>query len=136
MTSLFSFQTLFLALAASLAFVALKIVYRLYFHPLRNFPGPKLAAATSLYAAYYDICTPGLIKRLPELHKKYGPLVRIMPNELHASSLEDYNQYVSSDCACHVPPPGYEAAVESQPNLQVLTLWPHRSSKLFPRGCH
>ena len=92
----FSFiQTLQFALAASFAYVVLRIIYRLYFHPLRDFPGPKLAAATSLYSAYYDLCTEGLVKRLPELHKKYGPLVRIMPNELHISSLDDYNQYVS-----------------------------------------
>jgi len=49
-----------------------RLVYRLYFHPLAKFPGPKLAAATSLYNAYYDIMQPGLVKMLPELHRNYG----------------------------------------------------------------
>ena len=49
-----------------------RLVYRLYFHPLAKFPGPKLAAATSLYNAYYDIMQPGLVKMLPELHQNYG----------------------------------------------------------------
>jgi hypothetical protein len=92
--TLLSLPGVLIAVAATIAYITLKITYRLYFHPLRNFPGPKLAAASHLYSAYYDLCTPGLIKRLPEMHKKYGPLIRIQPNELHIADLEGYNQYV------------------------------------------
>lgn len=77
---------------AFLLYITTKTIYRVYFHPLASFPGPKLAASTSLWHAYYDIFTPGLIKRLPELHKKYGPIIRIQPNELHMADLESYNQ--------------------------------------------
>ncbi|CAO2655658.1 Nn.00g044610.m01.CDS01 [Neocucurbitaria sp. VM-36] len=77
---------------ALLLYILTKALYRLYFHPLASFPGPRLAAATTLYNAYYDILTPGLVKRLPELHKKYGPIIRIQPNELHVADLEGYNQ--------------------------------------------
>ncbi|KAL1594526.1 hypothetical protein SLS60_010286 [Paraconiothyrium brasiliense] len=90
--SLICLQSFLYAFTASIAYIFLKIIYRLFFHPLRQFPGPKLAAATHLYSAYYDLCTPGLIKRLPEMHKNYGPLIRIQPYELHVADLASYNQ--------------------------------------------
>lgn len=50
-----------------------KYVYRLTFHPLARFPGPRLAALTNIYGAYYDLSeTRSYIKELPALHEKYG----------------------------------------------------------------
>jgi hypothetical protein len=84
----------FVALPA-LAFVYLvtKTIYRLYFHPLSHIPGPRLAACTSLYNAYYDILGTGLVKELPDYHARYGPVVRIQPNEVHVSTLSGYSEY-------------------------------------------
>lgn len=49
------------------------LVYRLCFHPLSSVPGPRLAAATSLYIRYHDIVEHGgLARRLPQLHKFYS----------------------------------------------------------------
>lgn len=49
------------------------IVYRLFFHPLRHIPGPRLAAVSSLYYAYWQVYNDGiLVHHLPELHRKYG----------------------------------------------------------------
>ncbi|KAK4616776.1 Cytochrome P450 monooxygenase sdnE [Fulvia fulva] len=67
------------------------VVFRLAFHPLANFPGPKIAAVTSLYEFYYDVVRPGqytwVIKKM---HERHGPIVRISPRELH---IDDYNYY-------------------------------------------
>lgn len=49
------------------------IVYRLYLSPLAKFPGPKLAAATLWYEAYYDVIEQGQYTfKIRELHKQYG----------------------------------------------------------------
>jgi hypothetical protein len=76
-----------------MVFLILRIIYRLTFHPLARFPGPRAAAITSMYAASYDIpYGSSLCKKLPELHDKYGPIVRIMPNQLHIRDVDSFNQ--------------------------------------------
>ena len=59
----------------------LAIIQCLYFHPLAAYPGPLLARSTRLWYTYH------LVKgRLPfavkEAHDRYGPTVRVAPDEL------------------------------------------------------
>lgn len=55
-------------------------IHRLFFHPLAAFPGPKLAAITVLYEAYYDVWKGGkYIFKLDELHRKYGMIPESTP---------------------------------------------------------
>lgn len=59
-------------------------VYRLYFSPLAAYPGPKLAALSNWYEFYYDVILQGqFTPHIQELHKRYGPVIRITPFELH-----------------------------------------------------
>ncbi|KAG6366820.1 hypothetical protein INS49_001001 [Diaporthe citri] len=60
-------------------------VYRITLHPLAKFPGPKLAAATFWYEAYYDLWPHQhrYLWKIKELHEKYGPIVRINPIHIH-----------------------------------------------------
>lgn len=48
-------------------------LYRLYLHPLAQFPGPRLAAVTRLYEGYYDLYHNGQYTfKIAKLHKQYG----------------------------------------------------------------
>lgn len=61
-----------IVLAVPLYLLAL-IFYRLYLHPLSKYPGPKLAAISTLYRAYHQTWRDGrLVENLAGLHQSYG----------------------------------------------------------------
>lgn len=104
-------------IATPLIPLGMTIVYRLYFHPLRKVPGPRLAAVSDLYGFYHNfIKEGGYSKRIQVLHKQYGmlalvlrfhrlpccindtrkasPIVRIGPNHVHVNSPDFFEEYV------------------------------------------
>lgn len=47
--------------------------YLVYMHPLKDIPGPKLAAMTWWYSTYYEVYKDGgMVDHLKELHEGYG----------------------------------------------------------------
>ncbi|KAL1990476.1 hypothetical protein VTN49DRAFT_6315 [Thermomyces lanuginosus] len=82
-----------LGLAGVVGYVILLAIYRLYFHPLAKFPGPKLAAITHLYEFYFNIIKDGMfIWEIQRMHEQYGPIVRITPHELHIKDPSFYDE--------------------------------------------
>jgi hypothetical protein len=84
-----------ICLLAAITYLVSLILYRLYLHPLSEIPGPRLAAITSWYETYYDLFkTPGgqYWNKLDELHKSYGSIIRINPNEVQIHDPEFYVQ--------------------------------------------
>lgn len=57
------------------------IIYNLQFHPLSSFPGP-LARQASRIPYTLSILNGRLHTDTAALHRKYGPVVRVAPNEL------------------------------------------------------
>lgn len=57
------------------------LTYRLFFHPLRSYPGPTLAKATKFW---HSVKLSNLQNQelLEDLHQQYGDIVRIGPNEV------------------------------------------------------
>ena len=65
------------------------LVYRRCFHPLAAVPGPFLASVTKLYQTYF---AGKYFEHIGRLHERYGPIVRICPNEVHLSDPELYDK--------------------------------------------
>lgn len=87
-TALFTYTPLLF-----LSYHLLQILYRLTFHPLSAFPGPKLLAISRAYEFYWDVLHHGRFwTRLPLLHAKYGPIIRIGPDELHIQDPEFFKE--------------------------------------------
>lgn len=68
----------------STAYLIYLAVYRLYLSPIAGFPGPRLAALTYWYEFWYDVVAePEYTYKIGRLHKQYGPVVRVNPDEIH-----------------------------------------------------
>ncbi|KAJ5884198.1 benzoate 4-monooxygenase cytochrome P450 [Penicillium tannophilum] len=79
----------FLGLVALISLLA----YRIYFHPLAHIPGPPLTKVTYLYEWYYDLYRGGQFTfQLRALHDKYGPVIRINPDEVHIDDPDFFDQ--------------------------------------------
>lgn len=64
------------AVGCCLIYTLSLVVYRLFFHPLRHIPGPRLAAATLWYEFYYDVVLQGQYQfKIIRLHDEYGKLL-------------------------------------------------------------
>ena len=62
-----------IVVAILVAYLLLNAAYNLFVHPLRNFPGPKLAAIGPFYEFYYDVVKDGMfLWEMERLHQEYG----------------------------------------------------------------
>ncbi|MAD87319.1 MAG: hypothetical protein CL912_30545 [Deltaproteobacteria bacterium] len=81
----------FLVLAIFLALSSLCFAtYRAFYHPLSKFPGPRLWAISQLPQTYY-LFRGRLPFKILELHNRYGPVVRLAPNELSFTTTDAWN---------------------------------------------
>ncbi|KAI1425886.1 cytochrome P450 [Xylaria sp. FL1777] len=92
------------------------MIYNVFLHPLRNFPGPLSFRMSVLPRVAWQ-----LRGRLPfhvcELHKKYGPVVRIGPNELAFSSPQAWRDIYGHKKVGEEEFPKYEGTYKIFPHL-------------------
>ncbi|KAH9985272.1 cytochrome P450 [Xylariaceae sp. FL0662B] len=77
----FTQQMLTVMLASAVLYMSIRSIWRLYFHALSRFPGPKIAAVSDIWLAYHSLAGrwPWAVE---DAIKTYGDVVRIAPNEL------------------------------------------------------
>jgi cytochrome P450 len=111
------------ALAASVLYLVWQVVYRLYFHPLAKYPGPKLNALSPIPSII------SLLKgRIPletkQMHDIYGPVVRVTPTELSfntAQAWEDIYGHRQGMKNMHKDPI-HVGSVDPIPGVTTLTM--------------
>ncbi|OAL43427.1 benzoate 4-monooxygenase cytochrome P450 [Pyrenochaeta sp. DS3sAY3a] len=71
-------------------YVTSLLIYNLFFHPLAQFPGPKLAAVSHTWYAWIVLKKKSHL-HITAAHRKYGHVVRIAPDELSFDTVASRN---------------------------------------------
>jgi hypothetical protein len=79
------------AVPAIIAALASTVIYRIFFHSLSNIPGPPLARVTKFWLVWQVRKGKSHIL-MPALHKRYGPIVRITPDQVLVCSEDAIRQ--------------------------------------------
>ena len=88
----------------AMCLLALWLVYRVLLvlynmsplHPLHKFPGPKLAAASFLYEAWYDLVRGGKYSwKIKSLHEQYGICLTMSQERVICYLLTSFRTYRS-----------------------------------------
>lgn len=90
------------ALVLGIALLLAVAVYRLFFHPLSRIPGPRLAAISNCWLAYH-VRNGHMLRLGKTLHNKYGPAVRVGPNEVWFNSKDAFRLIYSKPPAVALP---------------------------------
>ncbi|VUC29307.1 unnamed protein product [Clonostachys rosea] len=69
------------SIGAVATYMIAKILHELFFHPLRNYPGPLLSRFTRIPYWIANL-TGNQVRHMHQLHSRYGPIVRYGPNDM------------------------------------------------------
>jgi benzoate 4-monooxygenase len=112
------FQILLLLVPALLAYFAWRVFESTTVSSLKDIPGPFLAKITQWWLIFVDLAG-DRTTTIHELHKKYGPAVRIGPNEVSFSNIESIKE-IYGQATVYMKAPIYETF--SQPPLGIFSL--------------
>ncbi|TVY62847.1 Cytochrome P450 monooxygenase aclL [Lachnellula suecica] len=68
-----------------------RIFYNVYFSPLANLPGPKSWSASRL-PFILSLLGGNIVKDVEKIHRKYGKIVRIAPNEISFAHVDAWTE--------------------------------------------
>ncbi|KAI9370293.1 Tryprostatin B 6-hydroxylase [Aspergillus egyptiacus] len=92
-------ETCLLALSYLVGLFSSVFVYRTSFHPLRQFPGPRVARISSFWLSFRLREGPSF-RILHKLHEQYGPVVRVGPSEVSIIHPEAVRAIYGADSRC------------------------------------
>ena len=95
-TSSRSLDSIIFAVCLLLVYFVGLIIYNIFLHPLRSIPGPPLAKISKAWSRYGNL-KGRKSHRIHAAHLRYGPVVRVAPNELSFSSPSAVRDIYSND---------------------------------------
>ena len=88
-------ESVLVALEAVSLLIASLVVYRLWFAPLARLPGPSICALSRLPLMYHEF-SGNRRSFIHDLHTKYGPIVRVAPDEVSFATREAVKEFYTS----------------------------------------
>ncbi|KAK6540600.1 hypothetical protein TWF694_007995 [Orbilia ellipsospora] len=79
------------AVAVLATYFILNAFYQLYFSPLAKVPGPWYTSISRLWLLSKAL-KGGVVFDIYQLHQKYGPFVRVAPNEISVADIQSVNR--------------------------------------------
>lgn len=73
-----------------ISYPIVRAIYNVYFHPLSGIPGPRTWAASRL-PFIRSLLKGTIVHDIQKLHRQYGPILRIAPNEVTFAQPEAWN---------------------------------------------
>ena len=92
------------------------VIYHRYLHPLAKYPGPFVASLTNFWKAY-QYSTLRFHHNMVDVHARYGPVVRIGPNDLSFSSKDAIGPIYKSGGRLMPKAQFYDAFTAFEPNV-------------------
>ncbi|KAI1799353.1 cytochrome P450 [Daldinia bambusicola] len=97
--------------------------YRVALHPLAKVPGPRAAALTYWYMIYYEIFLGGqYFKQIQHMHREYGPIVRINPDEVHINDPDFIGEVYPTSLVRKTDKPRWVGWRSGTPHSMVATI--------------
>jgi hypothetical protein len=112
---LITFPAWQICLVVTACIIASYVVHQIFIHPLARFPGPLLCRLTDIKKLQY-FASLHVDEKIVELHQKYGPIVRIAPNELSFWGAEAVAPIYKSGRSM-IKAPFYNGFTALKPNL-------------------
>jgi cytochrome P450 len=99
----------------------LLVLYNLILHPLAAIPGPP-AWSISRLPFIISLLRGTLVQDIQRLHRKYGPILRIAPNEVTSASPDAWTDILNrSDRKEFLKDPVWWSPPGDQPHVSILT---------------
>ncbi|KAK2626244.1 hypothetical protein QTJ16_004506 [Diplocarpon rosae] len=106
------------------------LVYNIYFHPLSAFPGPLAARATTWWKTYIEVVTQeSMLDVLKQLHRTYGDIIRVGPNELHFAQPSAYHEIYNASARWDKERMLYQSFGQDHSSFGFLTYAESKSRK-------